>query len=281
MADPPTALMFNSELHGNADVSRYARLNTRESIVSYSPPANAYGINIFVTTSYLNSAFYTNTYWDNNLGGLTVSDYEALIQSGNNNLSAQPQTFLFDWSRVTTNTSDLTTLDSNVFNGSGQIYNFVSQNDLADMTVQNVSGLLHDISFLGSVWYNHRAAILNVPDFMSPIVTVSKLVETLETINSPELKEFRDELFNQAYTQYKYDEVNFSKLAFSAGDSITVPIKFDISQKVTYDLSNSPVSGGHSNNMLSFVVDTHEYAVMKEEKTENKSRFTLRPDSNR
>ena len=274
MSDPPVALIFNSELDATADVSRSAMLTTKEDLPTYSPPGNAYSINIFVTTSYLNSAFYTNTYWDTNLGDLTVEDYNALIQAGNNNLSGQPKTFLFDWSSITTNTSDLDRLDSNVFNGAGDLYNFVSQNDLADATVQTVSGLLYNISFLGSVWYNHPSAITNFANFMSPIVTVSKLVETLEKVNAPELSEYRDDFFNQAYLKYKYDERDYSKLAFSAGDSLTIPIKFDISQHVRYNLCGSPVEN-HPNNMLTFVVDTQEYVVMKEENTTNTQVYLL------
>jgi len=274
MSDPPVALIFNSELDATADVSRSAMLTTKEDLPTYSPPGNAYSINIFVTTSYLNSAFYTNTYWDTNLGDVTVEDYNALIQAGNNNLSGQPKTFLFDWSSITTNTSDLDRLDSNVFNGVGEIYNFVSQNDLADATVQNVSGLLYNISFLGSVWYNHPSAVTNFANFMSPIVTISKLVETLEKINAPELSEYRDDFFNQAYLKYKYDETDYSKLAFVSGDSLTIPIKFDISQHVRYNLCGSPVEN-HPNNMLTFVVDTQEYVVMKQEDTTNTQVYLL------
>jgi hypothetical protein len=222
----------------------------------------------------LNNVFYSSTFWGAAHPADTNLNYAAVISQGSNNLSDQPNEFKFDWAALTAATTDLTTLDANVFNqSSGDSFGFSSAQAPEGTAVQNVSSLLCDISLMGTVWYNHSAAILNPQEFLTPLVTISSIVETLSTANASVLKEIRDDLFVQAYNKYKYD-VSYQKLALQDGDSFSIPVRFVVSQEVNYDLSGSP-KGGHANNMLTFVVGTNEYAVMKQESSSNELVYLL------
>jgi hypothetical protein len=272
----PSALTFNAELLSVADSTRTAMLNTCEDIATYVPSGDVRNIDIYCPTNELNRVFYSSTFWGNGVRADTSADYSNIINNiGSNNLSDAPTDFQFDWTQLTgaAAMNDFSVLDANVFNqSSGDVYSYAPS--VAPGPAQNVKTLLADISLMGTVWYNHSDAILNQPEFLVPTLTVSSILDTLQTVNAEALEEYRDDLFNQAYVNYKYD-LSYARLALEDGDSFSIPVRFSVTQDVQYDLSGSS-RAGHGNNMLTFVVGTNEFSVMKQETASNEMVYMLR-----
>jgi len=272
----PSALTFNHELSSVANSTRTALLNTCEDISTYAPSGDVRNIDIYCPTNQLNRVFYSSTYWANGVRADTSADYSNIVHNIQaNNLSDAPTSFLFDWTQLTgaAAMNDFSVLDANVFNqSSGDVYSYAPS--VAPGPPQPVKTLLADISLMGTVWYNHSDAILNKPAFVVPTLTVSSILDTLQTVNVEGLKEYRDDLFNQAYVNYKYD-LSYARLALEDGDSFSIPVRFVVTQDVQYNLSGSS-RAGHGNNMLTFVVGSNEYSVMKQETASNEMVYMLR-----
>ena len=274
----PSALQFNSELSVSVDVSRTARLTTTQSLETFVPDVDCRYIDVYCSTPALNNVFYSSAWWGPSKPADTNANYAAVLAAHVNNLSDQPSAFRFDWSALSANAqADLATLDTLVVNqSSGDLVSFTSASD-PEESAQSVKSLLTDISLMGTVWYNHSGAISNPDAFHNPLITVESLVDTLSKANADVLSDIRDDLFTQAYLRYKFDS-SYGKLALENGDSFSIPVKFMVEQVVNYDLCGSSINASptHPNNMLTFVIGTTEYAVMKQESSSNDVHYMLR-----
>jgi hypothetical protein len=310
MAATPVVLTLKYVLEAGAESTRTAHLNTSEGIeLEYSTDVDIY---INVATADLNAVFNTsgaaNFYTDLSMGEVDGRGYLAMITNLSQNVSGQPLDFTFNWSNLNTvpiaelgelhakvwspsesDEAEYNTLTNYTFSTSGGH----TSNPQSIPTILQSAGNggksgLEAAAFMGTVFHNQSTAILNYTEdlFKRATLTVSHVYdEVLNTANAVDVRPYREELFIQAYNQYKYD-LSYHRLALTDGDEIQVPVRFQVYQEVNYDLSGSPIDGDdgpggkeHSNPILTFVVGSgsgaQEFSVMKNESVTSTVNYML------
>uniref|UniRef100_A0A6C0I708 Uncharacterized protein n=1 Tax=viral metagenome TaxID=1070528 RepID=A0A6C0I708_9ZZZZ len=307
----PVTLTLKTVLQAGAESTRTALLNTSEGIeLTYAPDVDIY---INVAAAHLNTVFNTSgaagVFTDLSMGEIgDARGYLAMVAAGvsGQNVSGQPLDFSFTWSNLNaTPIAELRELHANVWNPSQSttgLYATLSEYDFsttagATNKNQSIPTILQSANrglgaggntaaaFMGTVFHNQSTAILNYNSdlFKRATLTVSEVYSTvLNTANAVDVRPYREELFIQAYNQYKYD-LSYQRLALTDGDEIQVPVRFQVYQEVNYDLSGSPIDGpgtnDHSNHMLTFVVGSgisaQEFSVMKKESVTSTVNYML------
>lgn len=301
-------LQFNRVIDATARATRTALLDVSDEMPQVSL-TGFQDINIYVPVTDLNKVFRTSFRWETAFTGLSADNGLNYLQAAtaNQNISGQAKRFEFHWNELDVSaTADLTHLHSNVWGSSVTSANngvslsdhvFVSRNDpdSADQAVPSILKLADGNElgganvFLGTVYQNYRGAITNSGDveFLRPTLTLSDMkTEILPRVNAADLSGYCDNVFIQAYDAYKFD-LSYGQLALAAGDSISIPVKFEVTQKVQYDLSGSPIDGDdgpggkeHTNPMLTFVVgsgaNAREFTVMSSETISGEAKYNLK-----
>jgi hypothetical protein len=300
------ALQFNYALEATAGATRLALLDVSDSM----EPVDLTGytdVRIYVPVENLNNAFHADGEWDTVFTGLSAQNGANYLEAfaADQHIDGQKNKFVFDWNALGVSAeTDLNRLQSNVWgsaaantanksaNPTAYTYTPVAKAD----EVQQIDsilklagrGLSTHGAFMGTVFANYPEAVTNAAsdDFLKPVLTLSDMrTEILFRTNHEDLCGYCDNVFIQAYDAYRFDS-NYGKLALSNGDSISIPVKFEVTQTVNYDLSGSAIDGGdgaggleHSNPMLTFVVGSgptaQEFTVMSQETLSNEVKYNL------